>query len=394
MDIKYQVSKRKPNIITRRQFLKKVWFFLLTLGGFMAIYRYYRYFGQTSIRHLLNKNNEDLHEAMYYKKLDGNKVKCEICFRRCVVSNGQRGFCRNKINRDGKYYTLVYNKPCSLQIDPIEKEPAYHMLPGGTIFCIATVSCNNRCKFCHNWHISQKSVEETHNYYLTPPEVVDMAIKKGCDALSFTYSEPTVFYEYMFDIVKLAKKTKLKTLYHTNGLINEEPLAALLKYMDAVTVDLKAFTSEFYQKVCSSKLEPALTTLKNIKKAGIHLEIVNLIIPTLNDDMGDIRKMCVWIKENLGKDVPLHFSRFFPAYRLTTLSPTPIHTLEKAKGIADEAGLHYVSIGNVPGHKFNSTFCPQCKKVLIRRIHFDVLENNVKNGKCKFCGYKIHGIWR
>jgi pyruvate formate lyase activating enzyme len=335
----------------------------------------------------------ELHEARYYKTLRNKAVQCQLCFRECIVAENELGFCRNRKNVDGKYYTRVYAKPCALQIDPIEKEPAFHMLPGGTIFCTGTASCNNRCKFCQNWHMSQRSVDETINYFAPPSKVVELAISARCDAVSFTYNEPTVFYEQMFDTAKLAKESGLKALFHTNGSLNAEPLFALLEHMDAVTVDLKAFTPEFYQQVSESELEPVLETLQNIKSAGVHLEIVNLVIPTLNDNLDDIRRMCVWIRENLGEGVPLHFTRFFPAYKLTNLPPTPVETLEAAAKVADEEGLQYVYIGNVPGHERNSTFCPQCRERIIHRVHFDVLSVDVEHGKCRFCGHEIPGIW-
>jgi pyruvate formate lyase activating enzyme len=372
--------------LTRRGFLRKGILWGIGLGGMSAL--------AWPLAKTFSKGKEQtLYEARYYERLPDEVIQCQMCFRRCLVPEGGRGFCRNKENRQGKYYTLVYARPCSLQIDPIEKEPSFHMLPGIKIFCTATASCNNRCKFCHNWHISQRSVEELDNYQLLPEEVVELAKKEKCPALSFTYSEPTVFYEYMFDIAKKAKEENLRVLYHTNGSINPEPLVALLKYMDAVTVDLKGFSEKFYSEISSSELAPVLETLKNIKKAEVHLEIVNLVIPTLNDDPKMIKEMCQWIGKNLGKDVPLHFTRFFPAYKLTKLPPTPIETLERAREIAREEGLQYIYVGNAPGHKYNSTFCPKCEKRLIHRIHFKVLENNIVQGKCRFCGHPIPGVW-
>ncbi len=335
----------------------------------------------------------ELHEALYYQQLDDKRVQCQMCFRRCIVPEGGRGFCRNKVNLDGRYYTLVYGRPSALQIDPIEKEPSFHMLPGGMIFCTGSASCNNRCKFCQNWHLSQQSFEEIRHFAITPEETVEEALKIGCHAVSFTYNEPTVFYEHMFDVVKAAKQAGMGTLVHTNGGMNEEPLAALLEYMDAVTVDLKAFTPEFYEKVSSSKLEPVLRTLQQIHQSGAHLEIVNLVVTTLNDDLADIRRMCCWIRDTLSDEVPIHFNRFFPAYKLTGLPPTPIETLESAAQIADEEGLQYVYIGNYPGHERNSTFCPQCGEQIITRRHFAVLSLDVEQGQCRFCGHSIPGIW-
>jgi pyruvate formate lyase activating enzyme len=354
-----------------------------------------------------------LHEARYYRQLDNNWVQCQVCFRRCTVPEGGRGFCRNKVNVGGRYYTMVYGRPSALQIDPIEKEPSFHMLPGATIFCTGTASCNNRCKFCQNWHLSQRSFEEIDHIAITPEQTVELAqeITYGalppsvyivggpsieeirCDAVSFTYNEPTVFYEHMFDVARLAKQAGLRALCHTNGGMNEEPLAALLEHMDAVTVDLKAFTPQFYQEVSSSQLEPVLRTLQQIHGSGVHLEIVNLVVPTLNDDMDDIRRMCQWIRDTLSAEVPLHFTRFFPAYKLTRLPPTPIETLERAVHIADEESLQYVYIGNCPGHERNSTFCPGCGEKIIERVHFAVHSLDVEQGKCRFCGHSIPGIW-
>lgn len=334
-------------------------------------------------------------EAMYYIKLDeDNKVWCQLCFRKCIISNGQTGFCRNRENRNGTLYTLVYARPCAVHVDPIEKEPQLHMLPGSEILCLATVSCNNRCKQCHNWHISQRGPGEVRTYYLPPDAVLELTQQYKTPTISFTYTEPTVFYEYMYDIAKLAKSKGIRILFHSNGGMSEEPLRELLKYTDAVTIDLKGFSEDVYRKTYSSELAPVLRTLKIIKEEGIWLEIVNLIIPSINDDFDDIKKMCIWIKDNLGVEVPLHFSRFSPAHKLTNLPPTPIETLEEARRIATGVGLKFVTIGNVPGHKYNSTFCPGCGKCLIKRIHFQVLENNVVDGKCKFCGHKIPGIWR
>ena len=334
-----------------------------------------------------------LHEAMFYRTLADDQVQCQLCFRQCVVAEGRLGFCRNKKNIGGKYYTKVYAKPGALQMDPIEKEPAFHMLPGGTILCTGTASCNNRCKFCQNWELSQKTIDQMFTMDASPAQVVELALEAGCDAVSFTYNEPTVFYEFMYDIARLAREQGLRSLFHTNGSMNPEPLLALLEHMDAVTVDLKAFTEEFYSRVSSSALWPVLRTLTTIRKAGKHLEIVNLVVPTLNDDLDDMRRMCVWIRDNLGDETPLHFTRFFPAYKLQRLPPTPVETLEAAAKVADEEGLQYVYIGNVPGHERNSTFCPQCGEEIISRIHFAVLSLDVEEGRCRFCGQAIPGIW-
>jgi len=331
---------------------------------------------------------------MFYEILGDNFVQCCLCFRNCKIAPSKRGFCKTRENREGKLYSLVYSAPCAIQIDPIEKEPSFHMLPGSNMLCIGTAGCNLICKFCHNWHMSFATVEETHNYDVSPEEILDFAKEEGCQTVSFTYNEPTVFYELMLDVMKLAKEEGLKTLFHTNGAMNEAPLRELLNYTDSVTVDLKGFTQEFYSNLLKNALiEPVLKNLKIIKKRNKHLEIVNLVIPTINDNEDDVKRMCIWIKENLGEDVPLHFNRFSPVHKLIYFLPTPIITLEKLKMIANDVGLKYIYIGNVSGHMFNSTYCPECKIRLIYRIHFSVLENNIKNGECRFCKVKIPGIW-
>ena len=332
-------------------------------------------------------------EAMYYQRLDDNQVQCKLCFRKCTIAEGGRGFCRVRENREGKLYSLVYGKPAGLQVDPIELEPMYHMLPGHRNLCVFTASCNFRCKQCHNWHISQRGPEELRAENYSPQEVVEEAVRRGAKSISHSINEPTVFYEYMYDIAREARARGLLNLFHTNGAILEEPLRQLLKYMDGVTVDLKAFDEEFYRETLSAELGPVLKTLKIIREEGVHLEIVNLIIPTLNDDLDRIKQMCIWIKETIGEDVPLHFTRFSPAHRLTHLPPTPIKTLEQAVRIAKTTGLKYIYIGNVPGHKHNSTFCPECGRRLIHRVHFTVIKNDVVAGRCQFCQERIPGIW-
>lgn len=333
-------------------------------------------------------------KAMFYKRGENQFIQCELCFRQCLIPEGKRGFCRVRKNRSGVLQSLVYGKPCGLQMDPIELEPMYHMVPGHKNLCVYTASCNFRCKHCHNWAISQSAPEQIRALHYTPKEIVEEALKQGCKSISHSINEPTVFYEMMYDIVQQAKKKGLLTLFHTNGGIAKTPLLELLKFMDGVTVDLKAFNQKFYHEISEAKLDPVLETLKTIKEAKKHLEMVNLIIPTLNDDLNDIKKMCRWIVENLGKDTPLHFTRFSPSYKMTHLPYTPIKTLEEAREIAHREGMKYVYVGNVAGHPANSTYCPTCGKILIERTHFIVLKNQIKNGLCPYCKEKIPGIWR
>jgi pyruvate formate lyase activating enzyme len=332
--------------------------------------------------------------ASYWQKIKDNIVQCALCPRRCVLDNGQRGFCTVRINRQGTLYTLGYANPVSVHIDPIEKKPFFHVAPGQPIFSLAVAGCNMRCIFCQNWQISQSRPDEVESYYLPPEEVVNKTMESGCRFIAYTYTEPTVFYEYMLDIAKIAKDKGIKNTMHSCGYINPEPLKELLKYIYAANVDLKGFSDEFYAKVGSmAKLQPVLETLKTIKQAGVWLEITNLVIPGLNDDPKKIEEMCVWIKENLGDDVPLHFSRFMPQFKLQNLPPTPIEKLEEAWRIAKATGLKYVYIGNVPGHPAENTYCPNCGKAVVKRIGYEILEINIHDGKCKFCGYKIAGRW-
>ncbi len=332
--------------------------------------------------------------ASYWQRVKDNIVQCVLCPRKCVLDVGQRGVCTVRINKDGMLYTLGYGNPVAVHIDPIEKKPFFHVLPGSRAFSIAVAGCNMRCLFCQNWEISQARPDEVSAYDMPPEEVVAEAAKNGCDFIVYTYTEPTVFYEYMLDIAKLARSKGLKNGMHTCGYINQEPLKELLKYMDAVNVDIKGYNEEFYRKMgMMAELKSVLETVKTIKSEGVWLEITNLVISNQNDDPKEIRQMCTWIKDNLGDEVPVHFSRFMPAFKLQNLPPTPVKKLEEAYSIAKEVGLKYVYIGNVPGHTFENTYCPNCGKVIVGRRGYKILENNIKGGKCRFCGYKIAGIW-
>ncbi|MBS3905875.1 MAG: AmmeMemoRadiSam system radical SAM enzyme [Syntrophaceae bacterium] len=332
-------------------------------------------------------------KAMFFKKVEGNLLQCELCFRRCLIPEGQRGFCRVRENQKGELRSLVYGRPVGLQIDPIELEPMYHMVPGHKNLCVYTASCNFRCKHCHNWSISQSAPEQIRSLKFTPKEIVEETLKQGCQSISHSINEPTIFFEMMYDVVRTAKGRGLLTLCHTNGGIARTPMIELLKFLDGVTVDLKSFNPKFYQDISEAKLEPVLETLKTIRESGKHLEIVNLIIPTLNDDLDDIRKMSRWIVKHLGRETPVHFTRFSPQYKMTHLPPTPVKTLEGAMEIAKSEGMKYVYVGNVVGHPANSTYCPKCGKKLIERTHFIMLKNHVKNGCCPSCNEKIPGIW-
>jgi pyruvate formate lyase activating enzyme len=329
----------------------------------------------------------------YFTSLAGGEIQCELCPHRCRVAKGKRGICRVRENRDGKYYSLVYGNPCAVHLDPIEKKPFSHVLPGTTSFSLATAGCNFQCKFCQNWEISQASPEDIYSFEVSPDLMVKRAKEIGAHSMAYTYVEPTIFYEYMLDICQLTKEAGLLNVYHSNGFINPGPLKNLCKVLDAANIDLKGFSENFYHELCSGELNPVLETLKTLKKEKVHVEITNLIIPTKNDEMSEIREMCLWIKKELGANTPIHFSRFYPLYKLKTIPPTPVSTLDKARGAALSAGLEYVYVGNIPGHEAENTFCSKCKKMIIQRTGYMVGEINVKDGKCKYCGNPIPGIW-
>jgi len=278
-------------------------------------------------------------------------------------------------------------------LDPIEKKPFLHVLPGTNSLSIATAGCNFDCKFCQNWEIALAFPEEVYSYEIPPDIVVKKAKQMGARSIAYSYVEPTIFYEYMLDIAHLAKKAGLLNVIHTNGYINAGPLRDLCKVLDAAQVDLKGFTESFYRELCDGELVPVLETLKTLREKKVHLEITNLVIPTKNDDMSLVREMCLWLKRELGANTPVHFNRFYPLHKLNRLPSTPISTLEKARNVALSSGLEYVYVGNVPGHEAWNTFCSQCKKMVIQRSGYMIGEMHLKGGRCGYCGKAIPGIW-
>lgn len=332
-------------------------------------------------------------EARFYEKLPDKTVRCKLCPRECVVAEGSRGYCRVRENRKGTYYTLVHSRIVSAHIDPIEKKPFFHFLPGHMAFSVATAGCNVNCKFCQNWEISQAKPEDLPAQFLPPKELASSAGKNHCAIVAFTYNEPTIFNEYVTDSAEVAREAGLKSVVVTNGFIQKEPMKRVCQRADAIKVDLKSFSADYYRNVVNGELQPILDTLVNIRKQGRWLEIVYLTVPTLNDRESEIRDMSRWIKAELGPDVPLHFTRFHPLYLLKNLSPTPVETLERAKAVADAEGLHYVYIGNVPGHPAENTYCPKCHHLVIERAGFTVKQTNLRKGKCQNCQNPIPGVW-
>ncbi len=333
-------------------------------------------------------------EAKYYKKLDEGRVECQICPRECKVAPKERGYCGVRENIDGVYTTLVYGRACSVNVDPIEKKPLFHFLPGAKALSIATAGCNIECKFCQNWEISQFRPEQVRDIDLPPEMVVKKARENGIESIAFTYTEPVVFYEYMRDTAELAKQHGVKSVMISNGYIQSKPMAELCEHLSAVKIDLKAFTEKFYRETCSGELEPVLKTLKLLKEKGMWFELVVLIIPTLNDSDKEVSSMCSWVQSELGPDVPIHFSRFYPTYKIKNLPPTPVSTLERAREIAMTAGLNYTYVGNVPRHEGESTYCPRCGKVVVKRIGYHIPGVWIKDGKCASCDTPIAGIWK
>lgn len=278
--------------------------------------------------------------------------------------------------------------------EPIEKAPFFHFLPGRQRLTLATVGCNQRCRYCQNWEISQASPEDVAADTVSPERVVAIAASENLPIICFTYTEPVVFYEYMTDIARLSRPRSIRTAVVTGGYVNPEPLQRLCSLVDAIKIDLKGFTADFYRDVCGSSLEPVLAACRTVARSGTHLELVNLVVPGHNDDSATISRMCTWIRDSLGDTIPLHFTRFHPDYRLQNSIPTPVATLERAARVARNSGLKFVYLGNVPGHRLENTCCPTCGKLLIRRRGFTVLENHLThNGSCPSCGTHIPGVW-
>ncbi len=331
-------------------------------------------------------------EAFFYKKLGKNQVQCQTCPHECLIDPGKKGTCGTKVNIKGRLYSISYGNPCTVHADPVEKKPLLHFHPGTRAFSLAVAGCNFTCLNCQNWEIARTTPDKTRNMDLSPSQIVQLAKKYNCRSIAFTYSEATTFYEYMFDISALAHDEGIKTIYVSNGYISEKALLKLCNVIDAGSINLKSFSDEIYWKLNGGHLEPVLNTLKTLHQQGVWLEIINLIIPTYTDDYEMIKKMCNWITKNLGPDYPLHFSRFFPKYKLTKLPPTPVEVLLKAKSIAKKEGLHHVYVGNVPA-ECDKIICPNCQKAVIKRRGYTLLSVDIKEGKCRFCNQAVKGRW-
>jgi len=332
-------------------------------------------------------------EARYYEKLPNRKIKCKLCPRECVIDDRERGYCGVRENHGGAYYTLVHSRVCAAHVDPVEKKPFFHVAPGTLAFSIATAGCNVNCRMCQNWDISQVRPEQVHATRIPPQDLVQLARQYRCPSVAYTYSEPVIFYEYMLDAARAARAGGIRNIVVTGGFIQQDPLRELCGCVDAVKVDLKGITDKFYKEVVNGELKPVLNALVTLRKQGMWTEVVYLVIPTLNDTDREFRDLARWVKSELGADVPLHFSRFHPEYLLKNLPITPLQTLERAKAAADAEGLHYVYLGNLPGHPAESTWCPKCKRVVIERMGLTMQAMHLRKGKCEYCGQSIPGIW-
>ncbi len=331
---------------------------------------------------------------MLYRSLEGQKVECFLCAHRCHIVPGKFGVCGVRENREGKLVTHVFGEVIAAHIDPIEKKPLYHFLPGSTSFSIATVGCNFRCPFCQNWQISQvtkKDRDFREGYQLSPAEIVEQARRRGCQSISYTYTEPTIFFEYAYETAKIGHEAGLTNVFVTNGYMTEEALKTIHLYLDAANVDLKAFREETYKKICGAKLQPVLDSIQRMWDFRIWVEVTTLVVPGMNDGEEELGEIARFIA-NVSPDIPWHVSRFHPDYQYTDSRPTPVSTLKKALSLGKQAGLRYVYIGNVWGES-EDTYCPQCQRPIIRRSGFFVKENKIKAGQCSYCGASIAGFF-
>jgi pyruvate formate lyase activating enzyme len=342
---------------------------------------------------IMDEDQDIYRKVAMYQEETPRGIMCRICPNECVLKEGETSKCNNRRVHNSKLYTMAFGNPCSANIDPIEKKPLYHFLPGSRAFSIATAGCNLVCLNCQNWTISQTSPDKTRNYDLMPDEVVSEAIKNQCKSIAYTYSEPMTFYEYTFESASLARKTGVRNMVKSNGYINPEPLKKLCTVIDAANIDLKSFNETTYLKLTGGKLQPVLDSLKIYKDMGVWLEITNLIVPGWTDNIDEIGKMCKWLNDNGFRDTPLHFSRFYPTHKLQQLPPTPVEVLRNAVKAATSEGIRYVYTGNVPGNDISDTKCASCGTVLVKRLGYTITANSVSKGKCSNCENVIPGVW-
>lgn len=334
-------------------------------------------------------------EAMFYQKLEGRQVRCYLCRFHCLIGDGKRGHCRVRKNRDGILYSQVYGRVVAEHVDPIEKKPLFHLLPGSRSYSVATVGCNFRCRHCQNYSIAQPDEGSIERYgkMVSPETIVESALEAGCSSIAYTYTEPTIFFEYAYDTAVLARAAGLRNVFVTNGYITDEALAVIAPYLDAANIDLKGFSEKFYRETVGATLAGVLECIREYRRLGIWIEITTLVIPHHNDSEEELRGIAEFIVKELGPRTPWHVSQFYPTYLLTDEPRTPIATLRKAKEIGLAAGLRYVYEGNVPGEDGENTACPSCGAIVIKRYGYAVEKNLLERGRCSGCGFQVDGIW-
>jgi len=328
-------------------------------------------------------------EASFWNPVEKGMVQCVLCPHHCKIAPERRGICGVRKNENGKLYTLIYAACSSVADDPIEKKPLYHFYPGSLVLSLGSVGCTFRCEHCQNFRISMAGPEHLGLQDIPPKTVVELAKEHGCRGVAWTYNEPTIWHEYAFDTAKLVKQAGLYTVYVTNGFIEEAPLREIAPYLDAMNIDVKAFQEEFYKKICKARLAPVLQTCERAKELGIHLELTYLVIPRLNDAVDEVTRFCEWVHEKLGSDVPVHFSRFHPDYKMADTPATPLETLLAIYKIAKQVGLQFVYLGNIPHGEYENTRCPSCGTVLIERYGYSTTVRHIQHGKCVNCGTKL-----
>ncbi len=325
---------------------------------------------------------------------DPATIRCLLCAQGCDIRPGQRGKCRARMNVKGELRSLVYGRPAAIHIDPIEKKPFYHFLPGSAALSFGTSGCPLHCRFCQNWELSQSTPGDLEAPFTPAGDMAGAAASRRTPVIAFTYNEPTVFTEYLLDVARSAQAQGVRSVLVSCGFATEAPMADICRTLAAVKIDLKGYSEEFYRTVCGAELQPVLRSIRQVAKSGCHLELVNLVVPTLNDSEKSLQELSTWVAGELGPDVPVHFTRFHPDYQLLNLPPTPVSTLERARDIAMVRGIRYAYVGNVPGHMGNHTYCPRCRKIVIKRDNFFVTEMHLKNGACAFCNQTIAGVWK
>ena len=335
-----------------------------------------------------------MHEALLYSKIDNDSIRCDLCAHRCLIPEGRRGLCGVRENRKGTLYSLVYGKAIATHVDPIEKKPLFNFLPGSLAFSVATAGCNMTCLHCQNADISQAPRETGRimGEQITPEELVEAALQGGCRSIAYTYTEPTIFFEYALDTARLARTKGLKNIFVTNGYMTEEALKMIAPVLDGANVDLKSFRDDFYRDVCGGRLQPVLDTIKRMHEQGIWLEVTTLIIPGHNDSDEELEAIGRFLS-GISPDIPWHVSAFYPTYLLTSAPPTPAATLRRARKIGQAAGLRYVYTGNIPGDDGENTYCPNCEKIIIERTGYRVGAVNIRDGNCVFCSTPVAGVW-